>query len=104
MNASPGPASRRLSYAVVGGLAALVVATALVGIALTAVGLAYAWGYVVAGAILGGTCLMTVVGWLLMRRLEATSRGGRQDLERDDGVLIGRPGDERVRSHERSDG
>jgi hypothetical protein len=59
---------RRRSSVVVIGLAALALMIALLGLAQTAVALAYAWGYVIAGVVIGGVCLVTLTVVLVVRR------------------------------------
>ena len=61
--------SRRASYVVVGGLTALVAVIAVLWIALTLFGLAFAFGYVVAALVIGGACAITAVGISLLHRV-----------------------------------
>jgi hypothetical protein len=60
--------SRRASHLVVGGLTALVAVTAILWIALTLPGLAFAFGYGVTALIIGAACAITTLGISLLRR------------------------------------
>ena len=68
MVANTEASGRRRPSVVVVGLAALAGSIALLGLTQTLVALAFAWGYVTAGVVVGGVCLVTLTVVLMARR------------------------------------